>query len=61
MEEMENKQLATRSKRAIESENDRQVHLIFNPNQPIQMTPFTKKFMRYLDGTLVEKEAQEAE
>jgi hypothetical protein len=38
--------------RAIESKDRRIVHFIFNPNQPVNMTPFTKKFVRYLDGTL---------
>lgn len=58
---MEELQGSKRYGRDIESDNNRYVHFIFNPNQPIKMTPFTKKFLRYIDGSMVEKEQQDQE
>jgi hypothetical protein len=45
--------------RTIESNNRRIVHFMFNPGQPVKMTPFTKKFTRYLEGKYQEMEAQD--
>lgn len=45
--------------RAIESADRRIVHFIFDPQQPIQMTPFTQKFSQLMEGAAVLKEAEE--
>ena len=45
--------------RAIESADRRIVHFIFDPQQPIQMTPFTQKFHQLMQGAAVLKEAEE--
>ena len=45
--------------RAIESADRRIVHFIFDPQQPIQMTPFTQKFSQLMEGANVLKEAEE--
>jgi hypothetical protein len=34
--------------RRIESESQRTVHFIFNPNVPSKITPFTRKYKRLL-------------
>lgn len=38
--------------RRIESESERSVHYLFNPNVSCKITPFTRKYKRLLDGTL---------
>lgn len=47
--------------RAIESNNRRIVHFMFNPGQPCKMTPFTRKFVSYLNKNLEEQEANDRE
>lgn len=58
---MKEKQAMREQGRAIESSNRRIVHFIFNPLQPCKMTPFTRKFVSYLDGSFEELEAQDRE
>jgi hypothetical protein len=57
----ENKMSRKEKIRRIESENERHVHYIFNPNVPCKITPFTRKYNRLLDGSLAEFETQEKE
>lgn len=45
----------------IESGDRRIVHFVFNANQKVKETPFTKKFNYLLDGTLDQAEAEEHE
>jgi hypothetical protein len=42
--------------RRIESVNERTVHFLFNPNVPCKITPFTRKYKRFLEGNLKEFE-----
>jgi hypothetical protein len=45
--------------RAIESNNRRIVHFMFNPGMPTKMTPFTRKFISYLNGKLSDLEVSD--
>lgn len=47
--------------RQIESQDKRTAHFIFNPTVPIKVTPFARKYMRLIDGTLEEFENEEKE
>ena len=47
--------------RQIESNQSRTVHYIFNPGVPSKITPFARKYVRLLDGTLTEFENEERE
>lgn len=47
--------------RQIESTEKRTVHFLFNPTTPVKITPFTRKYVRLLDGTLEEFEREEAD
>lgn len=58
---MADKQKLRTNVRAIESADTREVHFMFNPGMPIKETPFTRKFKKFLDGSLAEFEAQEHE
>lgn len=54
--------LAQREKsRAIESKDRRVVHFLFNTGLPTTVSPFARKYSRYLDGSLAEVEAAERE
>lgn len=57
------KQSRREKSRLIESADRRIVHFIFNPNQPVKMSPFTRKFIKLMDGPseLEEFERNEAE
>ena len=48
-------------KRLIESNDRRVVHFIFNPMQPIPISPFARKFNLLMDGLLDQQEAEDAE
>ena len=58
---MKEKQVMREHCRAIESSDRRIVHFTFNPMQPVKQTPFTRKFVKYLEGTLEDLEAQDKE
>mmetsp|Transcript_22787 Transcript_22787/g.17222 ORF Transcript_22787/g.17222 Transcript_22787/m.17222 type:complete len:131 (+) Transcript_22787:1047-1439(+) len=47
--------------RQIESKDKRIIHFIFNPTTPCKITPFARKLVRMLDGSLEEFEKEEAE
>ena len=47
--------------RQIESNVARTVHYIFNPHVPPKITPFTRKYVKLMDGTLTEFENEEKE
>ena len=47
-------------RRAIESNDEREVHFLFNSGNKAPVTPFTKKFDKFLDGSLAEFETEEA-
>lgn len=47
--------------RQIESKEKRTVHFLFNPTTPCKITPFTRKYVRLLDGSLEEFEKEENE
>lgn len=38
--------------RIIESKDKRIVHFLFNPNVPVTISPFARKYKRFLDGSL---------
>ena len=44
------KQNRREKSRLIESADRRIVHFIFNPGQPSKMSPFTRKFIKFLEG-----------
>lgn len=56
---------AARSKKArvrrIESQEERCVHFLFDPQVPQKISPFTRKYKRLLEGTLQQLEEQENE
>ena len=58
---MAQKQAKREKARAIESADKRIVHFIFNPLQPVPISPFTRKFEKLLDGSLEEFEREEHE
>jgi hypothetical protein len=43
----------------IESKDKRIVHFMFNPNVPVTISPFARKYKRFLDGTLSDFTANE--
>jgi hypothetical protein len=45
----------------IESNERRTVHFLFNSTIPSEITPFARKYIRLLDGSLEEFEREEAE
>ena len=45
----------------IESTERRTVHFLFNPRVPVKITPFTRKYIRMLDGSLEEFQKEEKE
>jgi hypothetical protein len=47
--------------RQIESNERRTVHFMFNPTTESTITPFARKFMRLIDGSLEEFEREESE
>lgn len=47
--------------RMIESDNRRLVHFLFKPNVPTTISPFARKYIKMLDGTLDEFEQEEHE
>ena len=47
--------------RQIESKEKRTVHFLFNPDVPVKITPFARKYVKLLDGTLEEFENEERE
>lgn len=47
--------------RAIESTNRRIVHFMFNPGHACKITPFTRKFISYLNRSLDAQEASDKE
>jgi len=47
--------------RQIESKEQRTLHFLFNPDVPVKETPFTRKYVKLLDGTLEEFENEEKE
>lgn len=47
--------------RVIESNHRRIVHFLFNPNVPSKISPFARKYKRFMDGTLAEFEEEEKE
>ena len=57
------KQNRREKSRLIESADRRIVHFIFNPNQPVKISPFTRKFVKLMEGPeeLEEFERTEAE
>jgi hypothetical protein len=60
---MISKQSRREKSRLIESNDRRIVHFIFNPGQPTKISPFTRKFVKIIEGAeeLAEFERQEAE
>jgi len=42
--------------RQIESVKHRTVHFIYDPQVPVKITPFSRKYVKMLDGTLEEFE-----
>ena len=57
------KQNRLQKSRLIESADRRIVHFIFNPGQPVKVSPFTRKFIKMMEGadTLAEFEKEEGE
>lgn len=47
--------------RVIESKDKRIVHFLFNPTVPSKISPFARKYTRFLDGSLAEFEEEEKE
>ena len=47
--------------RTIESKDKRVVHFLFNTGLPTKVSPFARKYSRFLDGSLAEFEAAERE
>ena len=47
--------------RQIESTERRIIHFLFTPGTASKITPFTRKYVRMLDGTLEEFEREETE
>lgn len=47
--------------RQIESNERRLVHFLFNPTVASKITPFARKYLKLIDGTLKEFEDEEAE
>ena len=45
--------------RVIESKDKRVVHFLFNTGLPTKVSPFARKYTRFLDGSLAEFEADE--
>jgi len=49
------------NKRLIESVDKRIVHFIFNTQQRLPITPFSRKISQLLDGNLEQQEADDRE
>ena len=47
--------------RQIESKKQRNIHYLFNPNVPMKISAFSRKYQKLRDGTLEEFEAEEKE
>ena len=47
--------------RAIESKDRRVVHFLFTTNLPTKISPFARKYQKFLNGTLERDEADEKE
>ena len=47
--------------RQVESKSTRTVHFVFEPQQKCRITPFTRKYLRLLDGSLNKFEEEEQE
>jgi len=47
---MVSKQSRREKSRLIESSDRRIVHFIFNPGQPVKISPFTRKFVKMMKG-----------
>ena len=47
--------------RAIESKDKRTVHFLFNPGVTSKISPFARKYQRFLNGTMEQLEKQESE
>lgn len=47
--------------RMIESKSARTVHFLFNTGQPVTITPFARKYLKLLDGSLKAFEEEERE
>ena len=47
--------------RMIESNERRLVHFLFNPCVPSKVTPFTRKYLKLIDGSLADFEEQESQ
>ena len=47
--------------RQVESTKQRNLHYIFNPTTTLQISPFSRKFLRLNDGTLDDFEKEERE
>lgn len=60
---MQAKQSRREKSRLIESVDRRIVHFIFNPGQPVKISPFSRKLVKFLEGPeeLAEFERAEAE
>ena len=60
---MQAKQNRREKSRLIESVDRRIVHFIFNPGQPVKVSPFSRKLIKFLEGSeeLSEFERNEAE
>ena len=50
---------AREKSRAIESKDKRVVHFLFTTGLPTKVSPFARKYSRFLDGSLAQFEAQE--
>jgi len=53
--------LAREKSRAIESKDKRVVHFLFSTGLPTKISPFARKYTRFLDGSLAQFEAAEQE
>ena len=52
---------AREKSRAIESKDKRVVHFLFSTGLPTKVSPFARKYSKFLDGSLAEFEAAEKE
>ena len=53
--------MAREKSRTIESKDKRIVHFLFTTNLPTKISPFARKYQRFLNGTLAQVEAEEKE
>jgi hypothetical protein len=58
---MAEKQNRREKSRLIESVDRRIVHFIFNPGQPVKISPFTRKLVKFLEGPEVLEEFEKSE